>query len=144
MKKSYNHLIGIILGKLVWFGGIGVMVSMVLALTNKVPDTVEWFLLVVLPFFIIGAIYYVFKYCNSIDFEGDHLIITTVKGEKMLYSVRDIQDIGVLEHRNSGVLIGYSLVLTLGGQRNKVWNLAGYSEKTLKEIIGHLPDEVDV
>ncbi|WP_025126105.1 hypothetical protein [Myroides odoratimimus] len=144
MKKSYNQLIGIILGKLTWFVGIGAILSMVLVLNKKLPDTAGWVFLVVLPFFIVGIVYSLFKCCNSISFEGDHIIIKTFKGDKMLYSVKDIQDIDIVEHRSSGVLMGYTLVLTMGGQPKKVWNLSGYNEKTLKEIIGHLPDEVDV
>lgn len=141
MKKSYNHLIGIVLGKLMWFVGIGVILSMVLVLNKKLPDTAGSVFLVVLPFFIVGLVYSLFKCCNSISFEGDHVIIKTFKGDKVLYSVKDIEDIDILEHRNSGVLMGYTLVLTMGGQHKKVWNLSGYTEATIKEIIHRIPAE---
>lgn len=144
MKKSYNQLSGIILGKLILFLGIGGILSMALALSKTLPDTAGWCVVVVSPFLVLGIIYCLLTCCNSISFEGERIVIDNFQGRKIVYSTKDLQDVEVVEHRSSGVLMGYTLVLTMGGQQPKKWRLSGYTESTIDEILKKLGDESKV
>ncbi|MVX37010.1 hypothetical protein [Myroides sp. LoEW2-1] len=138
MKKSYNHFIGILLAKQIWFLALGVVICFVLVYTKNINDTAENFLLLIAPFFIIGVICFLLKYGNSISFEGEYLIIKNIKGDKYLYSKKHVSNVEVIQHNSSGVLIGFTLVLTMRGQTKKVWKLSGYPEDTVQEIISIL------
>ncbi|MDR0196129.1 MAG: hypothetical protein LBI73_13495 [Myroides sp.] len=142
MKKSFNHLSGIFLQKIIWFTGIGVILSMVLVLKKIVPDTIGVVFLIVAPFFLFNIYYFLNRYCNSIDFEGSQIVIKTFTGTKMLYSKKDILDVEILEHNGRfGAVAGYTLVLIMGGSKQKKWRLSGYPEKTIQKILTKLGDE---
>ncbi|MGL5277004.1 hypothetical protein [Myroides sp.] len=142
MKKSYNQLGGIFLQKIVWFTGVGVILSMVLAINRIVPDTMEMCFLIVSPFFLANLYYFLARYCNSISFEGSQIVIKTFTGTKMLYSKKDILAVEILEHKGRfGAVAGYTLVLIMGGSKQKKWRLSGYTEKTIQEILTKIGDE---
>lgn len=145
MKKSFNHLSGIFLQKIIWFTGIGVILSMVLAVKRIVPDTMEMCFLIVSPFFLANLYYFLKRYCNSISFEGSQIVIKTFTGTKTLYSKKDVIDVEILEHQGRfGAIAGYTIVLVMGGSKQKKWRLSGYPEKTIQEILTKLGDEPTV